>query len=266
MKRRMNLQQVCNKFNYSQSYVTKNFKKFQSAIFKKWGIVLIKQGRGSNADYIIVEDNSRALTLYQQDDTRTVMLSKTSLKHIMNMDFATFMGIVMTPLQVYRGSYDDFLKYIEVNNTPSNRQNLKASLEFLTQNDYIHYQIDKTDEDYFFAGIYKKTQEEITVGLTMIKKCKQLAMKYNKRSWVPMLKLWLGIKYFYIQDYQPFTIRDLTQLTGLSAYQIRQNGKILQADNTFISDKVYASYVKCVGKCVELNGLHEGNLLGGKLR
>lgn len=262
----MNLKEVCQKFNYSQSYVTKNFKKFQNAIYKKWGIILIKEGRGSNVQYIITEDNSRALTLYQQDDTRTVMLSKSSLKHIMNMDFATFMGIIMTPLQVYRGSYADFLKYIEVNNTVSNKENLKNSLNFLSQNDYIHYEVDKTDNEYFFAGIYKKTEEEITVGLEMIKVCKHLAMKYNKRSWVPMLKLWLGIKYLYIQDLQPYTVQDLIDLTGLSAYQIRENGKILQNDNAFMTDKVYSGYARCVGKQVELNGIHEGNLLSGKLR
>ena len=45
------------------------------------------------------------------------MLNQEQFKHIMNMDFATFLGIIMTPLQVFRGSYDDFLKYIEINIT-----------------------------------------------------------------------------------------------------------------------------------------------------
>ena len=32
----------------------------------------------------------------------------------------------------------------------------------------------------------------------MIRVCKELALKHHKRSWVPMLKLWMGIKYLYI--------------------------------------------------------------------
>lgn len=257
----MNVKEVCEKFNYSQSYVLKNFKKFQSSIFKKWGIVLVKEGKGTNAKYIIVQDNSRALTLYQEDDTRTVMLSKESFKHIMNMDFATFLGIIMTPLQVYRGSYNDFLDYIKINKTQNNRDNLKASLQFLSQNNYIHYEIDKTDSNYFFAGIYRKTEEDIMVGIDMIRICKQLAIKYNKKSWVPMLKLWMGIKYLYKEKMQPYTVKDLVNLTGLSAYQIRENGKILQKDNAFITDKVYADYTRCIGKIATLNVIHEGNQL-----
>lgn len=42
-----------------------------------------------------------------------------------------------------------------------------------------------------------------------------------------MLKLWMGLKYLYMQDLQPYTIEDLVELTGLSKYQIRENGKIL---------------------------------------
>ena len=42
-----------------------------------------------------------------------------------------------------------------------------------------------------------------------------------------MLKLWLGLKYLYMQNLQPYTVKDLVNLTGLSEYQIRENGKIL---------------------------------------
>lgn len=256
----MNLSQVCKKFQYSESYVSKNFPKFQKAVLKKWGVVICKEGKGSDAEYIIVEDRSRAITLYDEN-TKLVMLSKQQFKHIMNMDFATFLGIIMTPLQVFRGSYDDFLDYIDINKTENNRENLKASLIFLAENEYIHYAVDKTDENYFFAGIYRKVEEQIAVGIDMIRTCKELAVKYHKRSWVPMLKLWMGLKYLYIEGLQPYTVKDLVQLTGLSQYQIRESGKILEMDNAFITDRVYIDYHRCVGKKIQLNGLHEGNEL-----
>lgn len=59
------------------------------------------------------------------------MLSKDSIKHMINMDFAVFIGIIMTPLQVFRGSYIDFLDYIQMNRTVQNIEHLKASLDFL---------------------------------------------------------------------------------------------------------------------------------------
>lgn len=257
----MNLKEVCQKFGYSQSYVSKNFPRVQKAILSKWGIVLEKRGRGKEARFQIIEDNSRAMTLYKQDESRTITLSQSEFKHIINMDFATFLGIIVTPLQVFRGSYDDFLMYIQVNRTDSNRENLKRSLEFLAQNNYIHYAIDKTNSDYFFAGIYRKVEEEISVGIDMIRICKLLAARNHKRSWVPMLKLWMGIKYLYINGLQPYTVQDLINLTGLSEYQIRENGKILEMDNAFVSDKIYSDYKRCIGKRVQLNVLHGGNKL-----
>ena len=45
------------------------------------------------------------------------MLSRDSIKHIINMDFAVFIGIIMTPLQVFRGSYEDFLDYVKMKKT-----------------------------------------------------------------------------------------------------------------------------------------------------
>lgn len=256
----MNIKEICEKFGYSESYVSKNFPKFQRAMMNKEHIIVKKVGKGKNADYVIIEDdNTRAITLYKEDDNRAIMLGRSELKHMINMDFATFLAIMMMPLQVYRGSYDEFLNYLEINKTDSNRENLKTSLEFLSQNDYIHYAVDKTDKDYFFAGIYKKVEEEISVGISMIKICKELAVENHKRSWIPLLKVWMGIKYLYIEGLQPYTVQDLVDLTGLSAYQIRESGKILERDKTFITDKVYADYSRCLGKHVELNAIHEGN-------
>ena len=46
----------------------------------------------------------------------------------MQFDFMVFLGIIMTPLQVFRGSYADFLNYVQVQNNPTNREKLKVSL------------------------------------------------------------------------------------------------------------------------------------------
>ena len=254
----MTVKEVCEKFTYSQSTIINNFSRFQKAVQKKYGVLLVKTGRGKDTVYDIIEDNSRAETLYKQDETRTVMLS-TRQAQIIQFDFMVFLGIIMTPLQVFRGSYSDFLNYVQVQNNKENRKKLKQSLELLNKEDYIHYNVDKTDQNYFFAGIYRKVEEKISVGINMIRECKLLAFKEKKRSWVNLLKVWLGVKYLYIQDLQPYTVQDLCNLTGLSAYQIREAGKVLEKDNVFRSDKVYVSYQRCLGKNSVLNILHEGN-------
>ena len=146
----MTLQEVCQKFDFSESYVKKNFKKVQQRLLKKQ-IKIQKIGRGDKATYQIKEDNSRALTLFNQEK-KTVMLYHNSMIQLpLDMDFATFLGIFMTPFEVFRGSYKDFLAYIQMNQTDSNVERLKVSLETLQKQDYIHYVVDKTNSDYFFA-------------------------------------------------------------------------------------------------------------------
>ena len=54
------------------------------------------------------------------------------------------------------------------------------------------------------------------VGIDMVKNCKKIADEHNKRSWVPLLKTWLGVQL--AAENQPFTIAELEAITGLSKY------------------------------------------------
>lgn len=258
----MNIKEVCDKFHLSESYIKKNFNLAQKSILKKYGIKLEKYGRGAAATYEIVQDNSRAITLWQEDK-KTVMLNHHSMKELsLNMEFATLLGIIMTPLEVFRGSYKDFLSYIQINKTEQNILHLKSALNFLQEKEYIHYAIDKTNSDYFFAGIYRKVEQELSLQSNMIDTCRRLQLAYKKKSWVPLLKYWLGIKYLYTmsEDKIPYTRQGLSDLTGLNLYQIDECGKILEKDRVFRSDKVYVGY-RSLGKTYTLNGIHEGNNL-----
>jgi len=44
---------------------------------------------------------------------------------LMNWDFIIFLAIVITPMGVFRGSFTDFLKYVEINVTETNIEALK---------------------------------------------------------------------------------------------------------------------------------------------
>ena len=54
-------------------------------------------------------------------------LSKESLG-LINWDFVVFLTIIMMPLQVFRGSYREFLKYAEITVSETNIENLKKAL------------------------------------------------------------------------------------------------------------------------------------------
>ena len=85
----------------------------------------------------------------------------------------------------------------------------------------------------------------------MVKICKKLADSYNKRSWIPLLKTWLGVQL--MAAHQPYTVQDLARTTGLSEYQIRESNKILQECEVFKTSRAYADYQRCIGTTVDLN-------------
>jgi predicted transcriptional regulator len=123
--------------------------------------------------------------------------------------------------------------------------------------DYVQYTIDKTDDNYFNAFIFKRVREDMAISLDMTLRCQRLAKENRKQSWIPLFKTWVGIQYMY--DKQPFTVKELCDVTGLSAYQIRESKRILEKDNLFITSRAYAYYDRCLGSNVDLNGIYEEN-------
>ena len=64
----MTLQEVAQKFQISEKSLTGACPRTQKSILKKWGVHLIKKGRGVSATYEIEEEVSdcRAMTLYNE--------------------------------------------------------------------------------------------------------------------------------------------------------------------------------------------------------
>jgi hypothetical protein len=245
----MTLQEVCKKYGVAESSMTTKFTRTQQSILKKHGIKIIKEGRGKNVNYReeTVSD-LRANTMYEEIKQEVVIGNET-LK-LMSWDFMVFLALVTTPMLVFRGSFEDFLNYVEVKVTDSNITHLKGALSTLEEKNYISYELDRTDYNYFVAAICRKTEQEMQIGIGMIKDCQRLAKKYNKRSWVPILKTWLGVEM--LAKTQPYTIKDLQSVTGLSEYQIRESSKILEDSCIFRTTKAYRGFQLCVGTNVDL--------------
>ena len=65
----MTLEELCNKYKVAASSVTTKFKRTQETILKKYGVNIIKVGRGAAAEYLESLDNTtRAVTLYEEQE------------------------------------------------------------------------------------------------------------------------------------------------------------------------------------------------------
>ena len=255
----MTRKELCEQYNIAESTIKNNLSRVQKTFLDKHNLILTKIGRGENADYQVVsasQNDGRALTI-TKESKRQFMLAKHEFANLVDFNFMVFLGICMTPMGAFYGSYDDFLDYVEVKRTKSNLNNLKEALQVLADKDYIRYEHDKTNKDYFNVYLYYATRKDMAISIDMIQRCQQLAKQNNKQSWVPLLKTWIGIQYVY--DKQPYTMERLSQITGLSAYQIRESKKILEGDNLFVTSKAYVTYDRCIGSNVELNGIYKEN-------
>lgn len=247
----MTLQDVCEIYGVSESAVTTNFPRVRDSILKKHNVHLIKLGRGKNATYEIQED-FRALTMYEELK-HEIVLDRASIQ-LMAFPFHVLIGIVITPMLVFRGSYIDFLNYLQTSTSESNIELLKQALEELQAADYISYNVDKTNSNYFVAAIYRQKEEEMKIGIDMIRRCKAIADEHNKQSWIPLFKVWIGAQMLAEREF--FKMGDLEELTGLSAYQVREARKLLEGDDIFRTTRAYAAFDLCLGSHIELNGFY----------
>lgn len=249
----MTAEELCAKYGYSLNTLSTNFNRIAKAILKNHNIRIIKEGRGKTATYIEVENDNRALTMYEE--VKDIAMNQGTI-HLANWDLLALVAICCTPMVVFRGSYKEFLGYVDMAPTAANISALKLALVDLLQKEYIMYQVDKTNEDYFIAGLYRAVEEELGVGISTIRQCKLAAEKHNKRNWLNIFKTYVGMQV--LQDNQPFTSAQLAEYTGLSDYMIRESAKVLEAENLI---KTNIKYIEGTfyreGKEVAFNALKE---------
>lgn len=249
----MTAQELSQKYGISENSILTNFPRVQKSIIKKYQIKIEKEGRGQTATYLEIPlVNDRAMSMYEETKDNFALDSASFT--LTSADFCCLVAIILTPMMVFRGSFKDFCHYMQINDSKENITTIKEALTRLNSQDYINFIIDKTDNNYFAAILYRKAEQDMQVGIDMVKNCKKIADEHNKRSWVPLLKTWLGVQL--AAENQPFTIAELEAITGLSKYQITESKKLLESNDMFKTSKAYKSYCKCIGQNVDLNAFY----------
>ena len=250
----MTAQQLSDKYGYSLNSIENKWTNTQRLILQKYGVNIKKIGRGKKASYIeeLISD-MRAMTIFDENK-KEIMLNSDSM-NLENFQFLAFLAIITTPMLVFRGSYEEFLKYMGARNSKENISKLKFSLLELKNKDFIIFTPDKTDDNYFIAGLYKEVEREMSVGIMAVRRCKQLADKYNKRDWVPIFKVW-ALMQLYDGGNELFTNNELMYKTGLTEGMIRDCRKILNDSDIAKISAVRINKEKCIGSIVELNGFY----------
>lgn len=247
----MTLQQVCERYGYSESSFKRNFNRTAAAIQKKYGITLVKVKKGKQTEYQILDH--RANSIFEEDNKKAYLIGKNTL-NFANSQFYVFFGIVMTPQGVFRGTRQDYLKYLRM---PVNKKNilvLNQALTALQKKDRITFE---EDEDYIIIYIKRHVEKELQFKINLIQDCARIAEENNKRGdkYIQLIKIWLAL--VVCEENQPFTNKDLALITGLSQHQVKEGWKLLKKANVFNSsrqvEKVDEGVYICSGKNIDLN-------------
>lgn len=234
----MTIEELGKTLGISTTTLKDQFPKTKAKLAEK-GIIITKTGRGKTANYEIEYNNvfndERAITIFEEERKTDIYLQEDMLRMV-DWNLLLFIGVCLTPMLTFRGSYEDFLKYAGFIPSSANIQSLKKALEEMN-NDYIGYYPDKTNENYFTASIYRQAEQDLKIPITKLRECKRIQNENHNRSFIPILKVWVATEEA-IKN-QPYTIQDLSNMTGLSPAAVRRVNNQLKDADIYITKKDY---------------------------
>lgn len=150
----MTLDELCKELGKKPSTITSNFKDYVKSYEKRTGNTIVKIGRGKNADYSIIPlEEKRALIFYEEAGAdKELFLDDETIKFPEIM-FRAFLGVIVRPTLSYRGTYEDFLGYINIRYTEQRKKDLIAALDELAKKGYLYGGQDGTNPDWFLVRV-----------------------------------------------------------------------------------------------------------------
>ena len=251
----MSLEELCKKYNVSPSSVKTQFKRTQESILKKYGVNIVKIGRGASAEYLeSLDTNTRAMTLYEEQEN-TLFYVDEEIIGLEIWEFMILIALLAKPELVFRGTYKMLVEYLGKGATPANIGAAALAIENLKNRGHVLFAEDS--EGYFILGLRRQAEKKIVdLQLDVIKKSHQIAELNHKRDWVPLTKVIAAAIYF--KDAEPYTVDDIKRLTGLSEYNIKESKKLLKDNNIVIYHKETirdGDFLYCVGSSADINGI-----------
>jgi hypothetical protein len=236
----MTLQELCDITGKAPSTIQSHFASFVKKYEKETGNTIVKTGRGATAAYDIIPIEEKRMTVFyaEKGANNELFLDNETIK-LPELMLRALLGVIVRPNLVYRGTYRDFLTYIDIRYTDKRKEELKLALNELAIRGYIYGGEDSTNRDWFLVGLTRRIEKKMGVGIERIKKCKQIAEDNHKQSWVPILKVWIAKEWLSDRVNKPITQKELAEFAGLSIHQVKESTSLLSAANLIHDMKWY---------------------------
>lgn len=255
----LNAKELCDLLQISESTLRTKFKRTQENA-KKDGYIITKKGRGKSSYYeVIVEKGSTELaeTIFQENK-EDIKVDYNWL-HMSQVEFNLLLMLLMCPMKVYRGTYSDMCKYLELSARTSTFNNLKEGIISLANKNFIGVM---PDEDIVTLTLKRDVERNyLNFDSELMRISKSIAADKGIRSWISVMKVWLAVRVAVAENVEKVVTERLQELTGLSGKTVVKCLEGLAENNVLKSKKIMfvsedRKFVRCVGKKIELNGFY----------
>lgn len=268
----LTLEQFQERFGLSESAITRSFPRTVKSILKKYGCVVTKEGRGKNAVYHVEEkdwDYVRENTVFLEPEKEIIFLCKDLI--LQDFEFLLFITLSATPYGCFRGTYGEYLDYIEKPRTKSNRDKLKKARDILVDKNIVLWAEDPCNKELFIAGLSDRGGKLLSLSSNRIKECKRIMKKYKKREWYNIFKVYTILDV--IRKDSPELLSGISSkyigyLLGLSSNQVRDILNILSRENLILKEiareeatpeqmkRLHTKFIN-LGFCISMNAIKE---------
>ena len=249
----LSLEQFCERYNLSESTVQTNFSRVKNNLLKK-NIDVCKEKWGDKIVYLVEQKYSnKNLPIFYTDFK--------SLQQFDDLKFNILLTLSALENNAYCGKVSQLLEEkmgLKVTNRTC--ENLVTAVAELEKEGYLLINTKEIQKGYILLGLSSKMAQELSFRRPLIEMCKELSREKGKKSYIPLFKVIVALTM--LSKRETITYTQITGMTGLSSYQIKEQLRILDEKNKIrigqLQYEVNDNYIKCIGRPIDINAFETG--------
>ena len=244
----LTVDQFCERFDLAKSTVYKNFYRIQTALAKK--NIKVHKMKDNNITMYVVEQE------YTNKDLPVFYTDFKSLQQFDDLKFNILLTLSSLENSAYCGKVSQLLEEkMGLKVTDRTCGNLITAVAELEKEGYLLTNTKELQKGYILLGLSSKMAQELSFRRSLIEMCKELSKEKGKKSYIPLFKVIVALTM--LSKKETITYTQITGMTGLSSYQIKEQLQILDEKNKIkigrLQYEVSENYIRCIGRPIDIN-------------
>lgn len=249
----LNLAQFCERYNLSEKTVKTNFPRVKNSLLKK-NINVCKDIRGNTTVYLVEQK-------YSNKDLPVFYTDFASLQQFDDLKFNILLTLSSLENNAYCGKVSQLLEEkMGLKVTDRTCGSLITAVAELEKEGYLLINTKEIQKGYILLGLSSKMAQELSFRRPLIEMCKELSRERGKKSYIPLFKVIVALTM--LSKKETITYTQITGMTGLSSYQIKEQLAILEDKNKIkigrLQYEVSENYIRCIGRPIDINACETG--------